>query len=141
MFGFGGNDTIDGGAGQDFIVGGAGKDILTGGANADRFWYFATTDSGVTAATRDVIKDFDASLDFIDLSQIDADTTLATDQDFSFIGTNVNWGGIAGELRAYWTATGQIIEGDVNGDSKADFSIEILDATHAITLDAGDFAL
>lgn len=136
LFGFGGNDTIDGGTGQDFIVGGAGKDILTGGANPDRFWYFSVSDSGVTAATRDVIKDFGA--DFIDLSQIDANTTNGpnTNDAFSFIGTNENWGGNAGELRAYWTATGQIVEGDVNGDSKADFSIEIFDPTHAITFSA-----
>lgn len=143
LFGFGGNDTLDGGAGQDFLVGGAGRDILTGGANADRFWYFSTADSGVTAATRDVIKDFDAILDFIDLSQIDANTTNGpnTEDAFSFIGTNENWGDVAGELRAIWTATGQIIEGDVNGDSQADFSIEILDATHAIAFEAGDFNL
>jgi len=43
--------------------------------------------------------------------------------------------------RAYWTATGQIIEGDVNGDAKADFSIEIKDPTHAITLTSADFIL
>jgi Ca2+-binding RTX toxin-like protein len=93
LFGFGGNDTIDGGAGQDFIVGGAGRDILTGGASPDTFWYLATTDSGVTAATRDVITDFQddgPGGDVIALSQIDADTTQAGDQAFSFIGTNVN---------------------------------------------------
>ncbi len=58
---------------------------------------------------------------------IDANTQngAATNEAFTFIGTNVNWGGVAGELRAIWTATGQIIEGDVNGDRKADFSIFI----------------
>ena len=28
-------------------------------------------------------------------------------------------------LHAYWTAISQIVEGDVNGDKKADFSIEL----------------
>ena len=101
LFGFAGNDVIDGGANQDFIVGGGGKDILTGGADPDRFWYFSVSDSGATAATRDVITDFGGT-DVIDLSQIDADTTNGpnTNDGFSFIGTNVNWGGNAGELRA-----------------------------------------
>ena len=149
LFGFGGNDVIDGGANQDFIVGGGGKDILTGGADPDRFWYFSVSDSGTTAETRDVIMDFqDDGLggEVIELSQIDADTTNGpnTNDGFSFIGTNVNWGGNAGELRAVWTATGQIIEGDVNGDSKADFSIEIIDSNHTIVFSAvnhDDFVL
>ena len=38
----------------------------------------------------------------------------------------------AGELRAYWTASGQVIEGDVNGDGVADFSIKITDSDHLI---------
>jgi hypothetical protein len=37
--------------------------------------------------------------------------------------------------------TSQIIEGDVNGDAKEDFSIEIKDPTHAITLTSADFIL
>lgn len=60
---------------------------------------------------------------------------------FSFIGTNVKFSGAAGELRACWTAEGQIVEGDINGDKKADFAIEILDPTHAIVLSAADFLL
>ena len=48
--------------------------------------------------------------------------------------TNVLFSGVAGQLRSYWTASGHIIEGDVNGDAKADFSIELIDPTHAITL-------
>jgi hypothetical protein len=32
-------------------------------------------------------------------------------------------GAPAGELHAFRSAIGQIIEGDVNGDAKADFSI------------------
>lgn len=149
LWGLAGSDTLDGGANQDFLIGGAGRDVLTGGLDPDAFVFLSTTDSGVTAATRDLITDFaaDGPLgDRIELSRIDANTTNAanTNDAFTFIGTNVNWGGVAGELRAYWIATGQVIEGDVNGDKIADFSIEIADPTHAITLsgvDSVDFVL
>jgi hypothetical protein len=76
---------------------------------------------------------------------VDAITTNAagTIDFFTFVGTNVPTGfsGSPGELHAYWTAIGQIVEGDVNGDKKADFSIEIADPLHAITLSTGDFLL
>jgi len=59
----------------------------------------------------------------------------------TFIGTNTPFTGTPGQLRAFWSAIGQIIEGDVNGDKKADFSIETKDPTHAITLASTDFSL
>lgn len=143
LWGFAGNDFLNGGAGTDELVGGAGKDILTGGTEGDTFWYFATSESGVTAATRDIITDFTAGAadaEHIELSGIDANRNNAanTNDAFNFIGTNVNWGGVAGQLRAYWTASGQIIEGDTNGDKIADFSIAINDAAHAINFSATD---
>lgn len=131
LWGYGGNDYLDGGADADEIVGGLGADILIGGTGDDDFYYFDIKDSGVTKNTRDTIQDFvvGAGGDRINLSAIDADTTNAanTNDAFTFIGTNELWTGVAGELRAVWTATGQIIEGDVNGDKKADFSIFIYD--------------
>jgi hypothetical protein len=74
---------------------------------------------------------------------IDANTAngSATNDGFNWMGTNKNFAGAPGELRAYWTPTGQIIEGDVNGDKKADFSIELVDPNHTITLMATDFDL
>jgi hypothetical protein len=60
---------------------------------------------------------------------------------FDFIGTNLIFGGIAGQLRAYWTATGQVIEGDTNGDKLADFAIEVIDVTHSLVLTETSFLL
>jgi Ca2+-binding RTX toxin-like protein len=139
LFGGVGNDELIGGSGEDVINGGAGKDILRGEADGDIFSYESIKDSGITAATRDVIWDFTSdglNGDVISLSTIDANTTngAAINDAFSFIGTNVKFTGAAGQLRAYWSANGQIIEGDVNGDAKADFSIEIVDPNHLITL-------
>jgi hypothetical protein len=44
-------------------------------------------------------------------------------------------------LHAFWTAISQVVQGDVNGDKKPDFSIEIADPTHAITLTDTSFVL
>jgi Ca2+-binding RTX toxin-like protein len=140
LFGFGGKDEIAGGAGDDWINGGAGADRLFGGAGADRFQYLSVSESGPAAAAQDVVGDFDA-LDIIDLSLIDADKKTPGDQTFDFIGTNVNFTKVAGELRSVWTAEGQLVQGDVNGDGKADFAIRLYDPAHAITLSAGDFLL
>jgi Ca2+-binding RTX toxin-like protein len=143
LAGFGGKDTLDGGAGNDELTGGAGKDQLTGGPGADFFDFISLSDSGITAGTRDLIADFEEGSDTIDLSAIDANTKNAagTNDAFTFIGTNTPFTGTAGELHAFWSAIGQIIEGDVNGDKKADFSIEIADPTHAITLTSASFNL
>jgi hypothetical protein len=143
LAGFGGNDTLDGGDLSDLLVGGSGKDQLTGGPGFDVFLYTALSDSGITAATRDLIADFDSGSDQIDLQLIDANKTTAADDAFDFIGTNPPTGftGTPGQLLAFWSAIGQIIQGDVNGDAKPDFSIEIADPTHAITLTGANFVL
>jgi hypothetical protein len=142
LAGFGGNDSLNGGNGNDDLIGGSGKDQLTGGAGSDNFHYLALSDSGITTATRDLIADFEPGIDLIDLHLIDANKTTAGDDAFNFIGNNTPFAvGAAGQLHAFWTAIGQIVEGDVNGDAKPDFSIQLQDPTHAITLASTDFSL
>ena len=53
-----GANTVSGGAGGDLLEGGLGRDELTGGAGADRFRFHSVAESGKTAATRDVVRDF-----------------------------------------------------------------------------------
>lgn len=143
VFGYGGNDTLVGGNDLDVLVGGLGKDLLTGNLGTDYFSYSSIRDSGITAATRDVIMDFQQGVDKIDIELIDANTAngSTTNEDFVFIGTNLLGGftGTPGELRAYWTLGGQIIEADVNGDRKADFSIKLDDPLHSKVLTKSDF--
>ena len=71
LYGEGGNDRIDGGAGQD---------KLTGGAGADLFVFRAAADT--SRLKSDKLLDFQSGVDKIDLSQIDANTTVAGDQAF-----------------------------------------------------------
>ncbi|WP_210529345.1 calcium-binding protein [Rubellimicrobium arenae] len=142
LLGYGGNDRLAGGAGLDNLTGGTGRDVLTGGAGADYFHFIGTGDSGTTSTTRDLVTDFaGGGQDVIALDRIDAKAGTTANDTFTFIGTNVGFSGRAGELRSVWTATGQRVQGDVNGDGAADFAIELTDAAHAITLTEADFVL
>jgi Ca2+-binding RTX toxin-like protein len=85
--GLGGKDQLKGAGGADTLVGGAGADQMTGGAGTDKFILGALADTGVTSATMDVIMDFNlAEGDKINLHAIDANGTIAGNQDFTFIG-------------------------------------------------------
>lgn len=123
-------EELDGGGGNDVIAGGGGADNLSGGTGNDIFAYLHIADSGNTIATRDVIHDFEgagaAGGDVIDLGAIDADTKTAGDQAFHLIGADTPFTHAAGELRWVHTPTDTIIQGDVNGDGKADFSIDVV---------------
>ncbi len=142
-----GNDTVSGAQGSDVIRGGAGKDDLTGGdAEADIFAFDRKTDSK-KGVSHDVIHDFNGiqfgELDRISLSKIDAKAGVAGNQHFKFIGMN-DFHHRAGELHYKFvdlnhdTVAETIIEGDINGDGRADFQIEL---TNVISLHKGDFIL
>ena len=137
LVGGGGNDTMGGGEGDDTLTGGAGRDSLTGGSEADQFLFRVLTDSGTTTQTRDVIVDFQAGLDVLSLSAIDADVAVAGNQAFTFLGTGA-FTGAAGQLRYYLSGTGLIVEGTVNADLVADFSIRLNGET---ALALGDLVL
>ena len=77
-----GDDTLTGGAGNDRITGGGGEDTLTGGDGADIFVFASTGER--TEVASDEITDFQHSVDKIDLSAIDADTTQSGNQAFTF---------------------------------------------------------
>lgn len=74
LLGGGAADTLLGGGGADRLEGGYGADRLAGGAGADRFVFrpldpFQTSpDTGVGPGERDVILDFVAGEDHVDLS-------------------------------------------------------------------------
>lgn len=71
LFGGGGNDNLSGSAGADRLVGGAGADTLTGGAGRDLFVFSRADDStGSSLATSDLIRDFHAGVDRLDLTAV-----------------------------------------------------------------------
>jgi PHD/YefM family antitoxin component YafN of YafNO toxin-antitoxin module len=140
-----GNDTILGLAGDDWLAGDAGNDVLNGGAGADRmtgglgkdqFVYNLATES--TPGARDVITDFShAQNDKISLSGIDANSLVAGNQSFTFIGSAA-FSNVAGQLRFETSGGVTLVSGDVNGDGVADFQIEL---SGAIAPMASDFVL
>jgi Ca2+-binding RTX toxin-like protein len=137
------NDIIRGGLGNDQITGGSGKDTLWGGGDMDTFSYSSGAQSGVTATTRDAVRDFAHGIDTIDLSDIDAIQKTAVDDAFKFIRKEgAHFGGQAGQLIWDQQVAGSksitLISGDDDGDKKADFSIEL---TGKIAIDAHDFLL
>ncbi len=131
-----GNDTLSGAAGDDLIEGGLGADLLNGGAGRDTFLLLSVAHTGKTAKTIDVIEDFAAG-DKIDLSYIDADATTARDQAFILV-ENAGLDGEAGQLAFRRSGGSTVIEGDIDGDGKADFVLR-LTGSHA--LEAADFIL
>jgi Ca2+-binding RTX toxin-like protein len=121
FFGGSRSDAIDGFGGNDTIYGGRGADILKGGSGRDTFLYKSIKHSGTTIDTADIILDFTKN-DRIDLSKIDANPRTSKNDVFSFIGSK-DFTNKAGQLRYKAFSSETIVEGDVNSDGKADFSI------------------
>jgi Ca2+-binding RTX toxin-like protein len=155
---------ISGGGGADWIVGGLDRDVLTGGTDGDTFVFNGvvhtqdlgilgfrvteTLDTGVSFASADVITDFQQGADRIDLRGIDANISFSDpaakgDQAFNFIGTS-QFTGHAGELHDVFvggTGNTHALQGDINGDGTADFSIMVQGLDPQAHMNAGDFWL
>jgi Ca2+-binding RTX toxin-like protein len=134
----GGNDILNGGLGADKLNGGLGADRLTGESGQDQFIYSTIADSTVATSGLDTILDFKRTDgDRINLSPIDANTALSGNQAFKLIGTDA-FHKTAGELRYEIKGGDTFVYGDVNGDAKADFSINL---DRALAMQAADFVL
>ncbi|MBN4001673.1 calcium-binding protein [Nostoc sp. LPT] len=126
-----GNDTINGGRGNDILTGGSGTDILTGGSGNDIFKYNSISES--LLSSRDLITDFrgNGSLpgDRIDLSTIDANSTIGGNQAFSFIGSGQF--SAPGQIRY----SGGILQGNTDGNLSANFEIRLIGAPQLVSSD------
>jgi Ca2+-binding RTX toxin-like protein len=128
-----GDDTVWGYAGDDVLIGGGGKDVLNGGDGADFFSYRQAGDSPVGPAARDIILDFQAGSDKIDLA------ALQTAQPLQFAAPSEP--GAAPTLGAFgvtysWLNGSTLVDIDLNGDSSADMQIELVGQ---LRLSASDF--
>ena len=123
--GLGGGDQLEGGRGSDELFGGAGKDI---------FIFRTLLDSKAAKSGQDTIADFKhGQQDRIDLSDIDAKDGRGN-QDFRFIGDD-EFSDKAGELRFEKVRGGVVVQGDTDGDGKADFSVAVDDVSNLLAQD------
>lgn len=132
-----GNDTLRGGGSAiDSLTGGAGRDVMFGGPDTitgDDFIYLAVSESRV-GANHDVIRDFTSGMDDLDLSAIDANSNRAGNQAFTFGGST------PGNFKVWQVDAGRdlLVQGDVNGDGRADFEILLRNTASVV---ADDFIL
>lgn len=143
LYGGLGSDDLDGGAGADRCEGGLGRDFMTGGAGHDVFIFIAVNETGRAKSTRDQILDFRHGIDDVNVRDIDANSSRFGNQNFKFIGQD-DFHHVKGELRyEKFDNPGRkhdftVISGDINGDGRADFQIEL---KGLLNLTKGDFVL
>lgn len=136
LLGIGKADLHGANSGQAMFANG-GLNTFEGNGGADDFVFLKRT-TGKTEAKADTIADFSqADGDQIDLDDWDANAKQNGDQDFDFIGAQ-NFHGKAGELRFVKDGGDTRIEGDINGDKKADLMIHL---NGTVALVTGDFDL
>jgi len=122
IYGLGGNDTINGSAMTSslWFAGGAGADTMTGGSGSDTYAYGAIGDS--TASFMDVIKNFNAATDLIDLTGLG--THLSYAGKFGRAGTlaadSIGWQVSKGNTFVYVNTSGS-----AEGLSAANMKIEL----------------
>jgi serralysin len=110
---------------------------------ADRFDFNAIGESK-SGRGRDIVTDFTRGEDKIDISTIDANGSASGNGAFTLLAEGAGFNGKKGALtwhqedRSGTAADVTLVEGDINGDGKADFHIEF---TGLIDFSSGDFIL
>jgi Ca2+-binding RTX toxin-like protein len=135
--GLGAADALDGGdTPASSFRGGAGRDSSTGGGGRDLYDYNLAADS-LVGTGRDVVADFAPGVDDLDLAGVDANTTVAGDQAFPFVGT-VGLGTTPGAVGYYSSGGNTIVRASTDADSTAELEIELAGLK---TLTVDDFYL
>jgi Ca2+-binding RTX toxin-like protein len=140
LLGGDGVDSLDGGNNIDVLTGGLGADSLTGGAGNDRFDFNDVAESGLNAATRDVVIDFADGFDRIDVRTIDAKANANGNNAFVFNATG-SFSGAEGEIIAVDDGANTILEFDTdNTVAGAEMTILLQNFDHTL-IGAADFLL
>lgn len=126
-----GRDQLWGRGDGDTLIGGAGADQLYGGTGEDTFIYTSAADS--FGRQRDVIHDFRRGQDTLDFSDM-------VEGRLKYLGDDGFHGNGKAELRMVLGPKGRaMLQADVDGDGKADFTLTLL-AQRGL-LSADDFVL
>ncbi len=129
-------DFLFGGDGDDFLVGGLNSDTMTGGLGADTFIVLQESITGTIET--DIILDFNqAEGDILDVSGIDANSTMAGDQAFTFVASHTS--NAAGQMTASLINGITILRFYTNADNTVDYQIRVTgDHTLDHVITAGD---
>lgn len=140
LYGYGGNDAIDGAQGNDTIRGGTGADTLTGGLGNDTFWF------GNLAEFGDAITDFNS-------------TGGGNDDRLIFNASGLGGGLVAGTLagtafgtgtdlatmdatdRFFFRTTDKTLWFDVDGNVATNAAVMVADLQASATMTAADIVL
>lgn len=122
LYGGPGDDTLRGGSGRDHLYGGDGADKLEGGRDRDVFVF---DDGESTPGAPDVITDFSEHGDYLDFRPVDA-VDGGGDSRFHWIG-RTSFTDHAGELRITRDGDDFRIEGDTDGDGRAEVAVVLRD--------------
>lgn len=144
LFGYSSNDSLVGDSGNDTLYGHTGRDTLDGGVGYDTLVYTSTAQSKAGSSNRDQIY-FESPgnfvADVIDVSGIDADTTVSGNQAFVFIGTAAFTG--PGQIRVQAGGADTLILFNTDADSSTEMEILSRDGSAYVPEDyvASDFIL
>jgi Ca2+-binding RTX toxin-like protein len=113
---------LTGNDGINVLVGGLGIDTLRGNGGGDAFLWSSVEEIGLS--NPDVVADYSrAQGDVLHFSNIDADETVAGDQNFAFIGTAAFTA--PGQINWYSNGTDTFIQLNTNADLAADAIVQI----------------
>ena len=130
------NNIIIGNAGSNIIDGSYGKDTMTGGGGTDAFIWSSVDEIGLFNFDPDIVTDFNrAEGDVLHFTNMDADETVAGNQDFTFIGTAAFTA--PGQINWFTNGTDTFIQLNTNADLTVDGIIQV-NGVH--TVDAGWFS-
>jgi Ca2+-binding RTX toxin-like protein len=117
------NNRIIGNDGINVIDGSYGKDTLTGGGAGDAFVWSSVNEIGLFNFDPDIVTDFNTAEDVLHFANIDADETLAGNQDFTFIGTAAFTA--PGQINWFTNGTDTFIQLNTNADLTVDGIIQL----------------
>ena len=131
------NNRIIGNSGTNIIDGSYGKDTLTGGGALDVFIWSNVNEIGLFNFDPDIVTDLNrAEGDLLHFTLIDADETVAGNQDFTFIDQAPFTA--PGQINWFTNGTDTFIQLNTNADPTVDGIIQVL-GVH--TVDASWFSL
>jgi Ca2+-binding RTX toxin-like protein len=116
------DNIVVGNDGINVLVGGLGVDTLRGNGGADAFLWSSIDEVGL--ASPDIVADYSgAQGDVLHFTNIDADETIAGNQDFTFIGTAAFTA--AGQINWFSNGTDTFIQLNTDADAAAEDMIQL----------------